>query len=90
MNTEQINKYVTHECNSCYETKPCTVEEEDLKDGEEYYYCDECRTFWAEDLNARPQTTEEIAEMDLMKELADQFTAGKITMEQARKMNKKE
>lgn len=89
MNTQQPN-YVTHECNSCYETKPCTVEEEDLKDGEEYHYCDECRTFWAEDANPRPQTTEEIAEMDRMKELADQFTAGKITMEQARKMYKKE
>jgi hypothetical protein len=52
MNTEQINKYVTHECNSCYETKPCTVEEEDLKYGEEYYYCDECRAFWEEDAKA--------------------------------------
>jgi len=52
MNPEQINKYVTHECNSCYETKPCTVEEEDLKDGEEYYYCDECRAFWEEDAKA--------------------------------------
>jgi len=49
-----------------------------------------CNADWAEDANPRPQTTEEIAEMDLMKELADQFTAGKITMEQARKMYKKE
>jgi hypothetical protein len=42
----------TAECNSCYETKPCTVEEEDLKDGQEYYYCAECRAFWEEDAKA--------------------------------------
>ena len=37
MNTQQPN-YITQKCDGCYETKPCTVEDED------YYYCDECRT----------------------------------------------
>lgn len=45
----------TAECNSCYETKPCTVEEEDLKDGQEYYYCAECR----KDANAAEDEDEE-------------------------------
>jgi hypothetical protein len=58
---DESEDHVTAECNSCYMTKPCTVEEEDLKDGQEYYYCDECR----EDAKADPAEDEDEDEMQV-------------------------